>query len=83
MKMKIAKKEQARKAKEAAAAAELQAQQELAEAEARRAATEAARAAEAINNAVANAMAANEQLQAEKDAQDLLIIQAQQAADRA
>jgi hypothetical protein len=83
MKMKIAKKEQARKAKEAAAAAELQAQQELAEVEARRAATEAARAAEAINNAVANAMAANEQLQAEKDAQDLLIIQAQQAADRA
>jgi hypothetical protein len=76
MKMKIAKKEQARKAKEAAEAAELQSQQELAEAESRRAAMEAARAAEAINNAVANAMAANEQLQAAKDAEDLLILQA-------
>jgi len=55
--MKAAERNQARKAKEAAAAEKLAGQRELAEAEQRRAATEGARAQEAIDTAVANAMA--------------------------
>jgi hypothetical protein len=82
MKMRIAKKEQARKAKEAAEKAKLESERELQEAEARRAATEGARAQEAIDTAVANALANNAQLEEAKAAEDARLQAIQDQKDR-